>query len=211
MKTLAPALLLLLAAAPAVDFPARVVGVSDGDTLTVLRPDRTQVKVRLYGVDAPETGQDFGQRAKQAASALTFGKTVTVRPVATDRYGRTVAKVILPGGRSLNHELVRSGSAWWYRSYAPKDATLAGLESEAKAARRGLWSQPAPVPPWDWRRGDAASPVQAAGVVTNSKSGVYHRPGCPSVARMRGDHRVVFGTAAAAEGAGYREAGDCRR
>jgi hypothetical protein len=113
-------------------------------------------------------------------------------------------------GRSLYHELVRSGSAWWYKSFAPKDATLAGLESEARAVRRGLWSQSDPVPTWDWRRG-CASPAPAAGVVANSKSGVYHRPGCASVAKMRADHLVVFRTAAEAEGAGYRRAGDCRR
>jgi endonuclease YncB( thermonuclease family) len=93
------------------DFTGRVVGVSDGDTITVLR-GRTPVKVRLHGIDAPEAGQDFGARAKQATSELAFGKDVTVRPVGTDRYSRTMAVVVLPDGRSLNHELVRQGFAW---------------------------------------------------------------------------------------------------
>jgi endonuclease YncB( thermonuclease family) len=107
-------LLVLQTASPArADYPARVVGISDGDTLTVLTPEKRPVKVRLYGVDAPETGQDFGSRAKQAASDLAFGKTVTVRPRDPDRYGRTVAEVILPDGRTLSHGLVRSGFAWW--------------------------------------------------------------------------------------------------
>jgi endonuclease YncB( thermonuclease family) len=112
------AVLVALSGAPAAhaaDFTGRVVGVSDGDTLTVLLDGRTPVKVRLYGIDAAETGQDFGSRAKQAASDLAFGKTVTVRPRDTDRYGRTVAEVILPDGRSLNREMVRQGMAWWYR------------------------------------------------------------------------------------------------
>ena len=69
------------------------------------------------------------------------------------RYGRTVAVVILPDGRSLNAELVRAGLAWWYRRYAPDDETLERLEREAREARRGLWGDPEPIPPWEWRRG----------------------------------------------------------
>ncbi len=129
-------LLLLPSPARAVDFSARVNGISDGDTITVLRNGRTQVKIRLHGVDAPETGQDFGSRAKQAASELAFGKTVTVKERDRDRYGRTVADVILPDGKSLNQEMVWRGMAWWYREYAPKDRELAALEAEAKAAHR---------------------------------------------------------------------------
>jgi endonuclease YncB( thermonuclease family) len=78
----------------AADFPDKVVGISDGDTLTVLTAETWQVKVRLHGIDAPETGQDFGSRAKQAASEAAFGKQVTVREVDRDCYGRTVAEVI---------------------------------------------------------------------------------------------------------------------
>jgi micrococcal nuclease len=112
-----PLLLAIPFSAAAEDYAARVVGISDGDTLTVLKADKTQVKVRLWGVDAPETGQDFGTRAKQAASDLAFGKDVTIRERDKDRYGRTVAKVILPDGKSLNRELVRAGMAHWYRKY----------------------------------------------------------------------------------------------
>ena len=131
-----------------------MIGVSDGDTLTVLS-GKTQTRIRLHGIDAPETGQDYGSRAKQVASDLAFGKIVTVQPVDKDRYGRTVAEVILPDGRSMNREMVGQGAAWWYREFAPADHRLARLEAEAKAARRGLWSQPNPVPPWTWRKGDA--------------------------------------------------------
>jgi endonuclease YncB( thermonuclease family) len=73
------------------------------------------VKIRLHGIDAPESGQDFGSRAKQTASELAFGKEVTIRPLDTDRYGRTVADVILPDGRSMNREMVAQGLSWWYR------------------------------------------------------------------------------------------------
>jgi endonuclease YncB( thermonuclease family) len=110
------------------------------------------MKVRLHGVDMPEKAQAFGTRARQFASELAFQKTVTVRVRDTDRYGRLVAEVILPDGRSLNHELVRAGMAWWYRQYARSDATLAQLEAAAKAAKRGLWSDPHAVAPWEWRK-----------------------------------------------------------
>jgi micrococcal nuclease len=105
-------ILVLPVSALAADYPARVVGVTDGDTLTVLTAGKKQVKIRLHGIDAPETGQDYGQRAKQAASELAFGKEVTIRPVDTDRYERTVAEVILPDGKSLNREMVAQGAAW---------------------------------------------------------------------------------------------------
>src|SRR4051812_3638778 len=101
-------MILALAMGCHADDTGKVVGVSDGDTLTVLK-GRTQVKVRLHGIDAPERGQDFGSRAKHTASDLAFGRTVTVRPRELDRYGRTVADVILPDGRSLNREMVGQG------------------------------------------------------------------------------------------------------
>ncbi len=80
-----------------------------------------------------------------------FGKTVTVQDHGRGRYGRTIGEVILPDGHVLNHELVRTGLAWWYRRYAPDDGTLSQLEANAKAAKRGLWADPNPVPPWAWR------------------------------------------------------------
>jgi endonuclease YncB( thermonuclease family) len=129
------------------DCSARVVGIADGDTITVLTADKTQHRIRLSGIDAPEIGQDFGTRAKQLASTQAFGKTVTVRTRDMDQYGRTVAEVILPDGRSLNREMVREGMAWWYRRYAPSDRELQRLEADARAAKRGLWSQTNPAPP----------------------------------------------------------------
>ncbi len=128
------------------------MGVVDGDTLKIL-VNRQEIRVRLYGIDCPERRQPFGKRAKQFASELAFGKTVTLIEHGRDRYGRLVAEVILPDGRSLNRELVRAGLAWWYRRYAPDDHELGVLEAEARAAKRGLWSLPDPRPPWEWRRG----------------------------------------------------------
>src|SRR5215475_413554 len=130
-------------------FTGKVVGISDGDTISVLREGKA-VKVRLYGVDAPEKAQAFGTQARKFTSDLVFQQTVTVAIQNTDRYGRLVGEVLLPGGRSLNQELVKAGMAWWYRPYAPKDTTLAQLEAEARAAKRGLWVDAQPVPPWQW-------------------------------------------------------------
>ena len=145
--------LLALAATPllAQDFTGRVVGISDGDTIRVLHEGRAE-RVRLWGIDAPESGQPWGTRARQFTGDLAFGKTVTVRVRDIDRYKRTVAEIILPDGRNLNQELVRAGMAWWYRQFAKRDTVLPELEQEARAARRGLWADPAPVPPWEWRK-----------------------------------------------------------
>jgi endonuclease YncB( thermonuclease family) len=110
----------------------------------------------LHGVDTPEKAQAFGTRARQFSSALAFQQTVTVRVHDTDRYGRLVGEVVLPDGRSLNQELVRAGLAWWYRQYAPDDTTLAQLEAEARAAKRGLWADATPIPPWEWRKARAS-------------------------------------------------------
>ncbi len=134
-------------------FTGEVVGVSYGDTITVLADGR-QYRVRLHGIDCPESGQDYGTKAKQFTSAVCFGQRVDVRVKGEDRYGRTIGLVTLPRGEILNHELVRAGLAWWYREYAPGDRTLRQLEAEAKEAKRGLWEKPYPTPPWEFRRTD---------------------------------------------------------
>jgi endonuclease YncB( thermonuclease family) len=192
------------------DFSGKVVGVSDGDTITVLK-DRTPVKIRLSGIDCPETGQDFGSRAKSVTSELAFGKVVAVHPSRKDRYGRIVADVILPDGRTLNRELVRRGVAWWYRKYAPNDPSLSGLESEARAARVGLWSQPNPTPPWDWRSSSKATlPPELAGKVIGSmRSRIYHKPGCPNGVTVSPRNRVIFRSETDAKREGFRPGRDC--
>jgi micrococcal nuclease len=104
---------LLLAA----DFTGRVVGISDGDTISVLHDGKAE-KIRLNGIDCPEKRQAFGQRAKQFTSKLAFGKEVTVKTFGHDKYRRTIGDVVLADGRILNHELVKAGLAWWYERYS---------------------------------------------------------------------------------------------
>lgn len=162
----------------------RVIGVSDGDTLTLL-VNRRPVTIRLHGIDAPEHAQAFGTRSKQALSALAFGKTATAEVVDTDRYGRLVA-VVTVAGRNLNREQVRAGMAWWYRQYAPDDRDLQALEQEARKAKRGLWRDPAPIPPWEYRlNGSRPAPPSAeadTGLVYITPTGrKYHRRDCPTL------------------------------
>ncbi|SED98152.1 thermonuclease family protein [Pseudomonas anguilliseptica] len=146
--------LLLLACCSAIAAPVtcKVVAISDGDTLTCLTAERTQIKVRLAEIDTPEKAQPYGQKSKAALSALVFGKQVTLATQAKDRYGRIVARVSA-GGQDANREMVRLGAAWVYRQYS-KDKSLLAVEAEAQASRRGLWALPQAdiVPPWEWRK-----------------------------------------------------------
>ena len=138
-------------------FIGPVVSVLDGDTIEVLHYTHPE-RVRLSGIDCPEKGQPYGKRAKQALSALVFGKDVILQTHGQDKYGRTLADVLLPDGTNVNHELVKDGWCWWYRKYAPGDAELERFEKDAREAKKGLWADSQPVPPWEWRaqRRDAA-------------------------------------------------------
>jgi len=147
-----PVILVALAASVhAADFTGKVVGVTDGDTLSVLHNGRGE-RVRLHGIDCPEKRQAFGQLAKRFTSTLVYGKDVTVTVYGHDKRGRTIGEVTLLHGSVLNHELVKAGLAWWFRLYAPVDPVLEELEKEAREAKRGLWADPHPVPPWEWRQ-----------------------------------------------------------
>ena len=141
-----------------------VVGVADGDTITVRCGEPglyEQRSIRLSAIDAPEKAQAFGQRSKQALSDLCFQQQATIRTVNTDRYGRTVADVACRS-KDAGTEQVRSGMAWVYRQYAQGYSSLLPIEEDAKRERRGLWADANPVPPWDWRRAAKASRVPAA-------------------------------------------------
>lgn len=127
----------------------RCVGVHDGDSVTVLAAGNVQLKVRLDGIDAPELKQPFSQQSKEALSGLVFGRDVTLQLTGKDRYKRTLA-VVLVAGVNVNLEMVRLGLAWRYDKYS-KDEALLAAQNAAKGAMRGLWSDPAPVPPWEWR------------------------------------------------------------
>ena len=200
----------LLASEP--DFSGKVVGVADGDTITVLS-GRTPVKIRLHGIDSPEGGQAFGAKAKAFTSDLVFGQVVTVHPYNLDRYGRTVAEITLADGRILNEELVGAGFAWWHPKYAPNDARLRALEKEAKEKTLGLWADANPIPPWEWREtmGVTLPPELASKNVGNRRSRIYHAPGCKIVFQMAARNRVPFDSEEAAKAAGYRPGKDCHK
>lgn len=134
----------------------RVVGVADGDTVTVLDQSKTQHKIRLAGIDAPEKAQAFGQRSKESLSALVFGKEVTVDTDKRDRYGRLVGKILVEGA-DANLEQIRRGMAWYYKAYAREQSAkdreaYEGAELAARGADRGLWYDADPVAPWEFRR-----------------------------------------------------------
>ena len=129
----------------------QVVAIADADTLTVRpREGGASVKVRLIGIDAPERGQAFGTRARQELGDMVAGKSVEVIGTTKDRYGRLLGDV-RHEGRSINLELIRRGMAWAYVEYDPPPEYVAA-EAEARAARRGLWADREPVPPWAYRK-----------------------------------------------------------
>jgi micrococcal nuclease len=153
MKRLLVGLVLIVLPAPlfAAEFSGQVVRVIDGDTIEVLHRQRPE-RIRLHGIDCPEKGQAFGKRAKQATSTLAFGKEATLHTHGKDKYGRTIADVLLPDGTNVNQRLVQDGWCWWYEKHAPKDLALQQSQQEAKEAKRGLWADAHPVPPWLYRR-----------------------------------------------------------
>lgn len=139
---------------PVKSISGRVVGVSDGDTLTLLTPEKQQVKVRLNGIDAPESSQPYGKKAKQALSSLVLDKAILINITDRDQYGRIVADVYLRGRNHwINALLIKGGYAWVYRQYS-KDEHLLKMEDEAKKQSRGLWRLPKSqrIPPWEYRK-----------------------------------------------------------
>ena len=154
-KLLLAACLLVAQLSFAAELTGLVVGVSDGDTITVL-VDKTPYKIRLAGIDAPESRQAFGQASKQHLSALVYKKPVTVLWDKKDRYGRTLGKVMVDG-TDVCLEQIKAGLAWHYKRYASEQpaqdrADYAAAEDRAKGERIGLWSDAQPTAPWDWRR-----------------------------------------------------------
>jgi len=127
----------------------KVVSVTDGDTIKVLK-DGKQVKIRLAAIDCPEKGQPYGNAAKKFTANMVAGKVVKIWPTDTDRYGRIVAFIFV-GNKNLNKELLSAGLAWHYKKYS-RDPELAKLEFDARSKKIGLWSEPDPVAPWEWRR-----------------------------------------------------------
>lgn len=128
----------------------RVIRVADGDTLTVLGEDHEQIKCRLYGIDAPEKKQAFGQASRQSLAELSFGRSARIDIVGRDRYGRAICRIAV-AGVDVNKEQIARGMAWMYRRYA-SDRAYSDAESTAQARRIGIWREARPVPPWAFRR-----------------------------------------------------------
>ena len=206
-------LLCLIAAAhcSAAELSGRVIGIADGDTFTLLTAGKQQIKIRLAEIDAPESGQPYGNKSKQALSGLIFGKDVRVAVQTKDRYGRTVGRPYA-GDLDICAEMVRIGAAWAYREYLI-DRSLLTLESDAKSAERGLWSlsEAKNMPPWQWRRqGNQDAAPEGCNIKgnINSKGGrIYHAPGSSSYGATKIDvskGERWFCTAQEARAAGWR-------
>jgi endonuclease YncB( thermonuclease family) len=155
-SSLAPVAATAAATAAAREIAGRIVAVADGDTVTLLDEDNRQHKIRLDGIDAPEKSQAFGDRSKQSLSDLVHGRNVRAQCPKTDPYGREVCK-ILSEGVDVNLEQIRRGMAWHFKRYEREQPPLdrraySAAETEAQAARRGLWRDAQPMPPWDCRQ-----------------------------------------------------------
>jgi len=129
----------------------QVVSIADGDTFTML-VNNEQIRIRLHGIDCPEKGQDFSNVAKEFLADYVFGKVVTVKEMDVDRYGRTIGMVTIDGV-NVNEKLLEAGLAWHYKNY-DRNPDWAKLEDQARRDKRGLWVQPNPIPPWEWRKGN---------------------------------------------------------
>jgi endonuclease YncB( thermonuclease family) len=162
MRTLLCAIALcgISVSATAAELEGRVVGVSDGDTITVLVGEHDSVKVRLAGIDAPEKAHPFGSVSKKNLSDHVYEKKITVEWEKKDRYGRVLGRVLVDGSDACL-EQIRAGLAWHYKQYAKdQPASLRGTYEEAerlaRRSRAGLWREPNPIPPWEFRHPDRA-------------------------------------------------------
>lgn len=159
----------------------KVIGVLDGDTIEVLDASKTPHRIRLAGIDAPEKAQPFGQRSKEHLSDLVFGRQVDVQAGKTDKYGRTVGKVVVKG-IDANLEQVKAGFAWHYKQYASGQpvsdrALYASAEDTAHSSHLGLWHDNKPMPPWEWRHGGKDQPTATSIVSGCPCSGESHCTG----------------------------------
>jgi endonuclease YncB( thermonuclease family) len=155
-NVVAIAFAVLTSAAQADILTGRVVGIADGDTLTVLDASKTQHKIRLSGIDSPEKGQPFGQVCKKSLSDLAYGQMVAIESSKLDRYGRAIGKVLVKD-QDANLEQIRRGCGWHYKKYQNEQSlddrlSYGRAEEEARVSRVGLWTDAGAVPPWEWRR-----------------------------------------------------------
>jgi endonuclease YncB( thermonuclease family) len=213
-----------------------VVGINDGDTISVrtgavspglvVKSGET-ISVRLEGIDAPEHGQSFGDASRQNLSELAYEKQVNLECQGPDRYDRWACKVLLPNGEDVCLDQIEAGMAWHYKQYqklqsATDRAAYGAAEDQARHAKKGLWSEPNPVQPQDFRHRTrspfcadnndhriACSDTYEGPVRGNRRSHIYHWPGCPNYDDIADHNRVEFANAIEAEKGGYRAAYNC--
>jgi len=195
----------------------KVINVHDGDTVTVLDQNNKKFHIRLQGIDAPELKQAFGSVSQQNLSRMVLDKQVSIFWTKVDKYRRTVGTIRLDG-RDMNIEQVKAGLAWHFKKYAdeqePQDRlTYAAAEQQARAARLGLWQDPNPTVPGDWRQEVKTKrwgpPPPEGTIVGNKNSKKYQRPDCSGYHDTSEKNRVFFKTVEEAEAAGYKRAGNC--
>ncbi len=202
-------LTLLALTADAVDtWKGQVVSVTDGDTITVKHSDSPE-KIRLYGIDAPEIEQPFGQEAHKFVHNLLNLQMVEVKPIEvkgnSEQYERTVAWIYYGEGKNrkcLNEEILKAGLAWHYKDFS-KDQNLADLEKEAHTKKVGLWADP--IPPWEFRAGKTGGIKEVHG---NTITKVYHKASCKDY--DCDNCTTIFKSNEEAEAAGYRPCGNCK-
>lgn len=133
------------------EYSVKVIGISDGDTFTGLTDDDQQIKCRIYGVDAPEKKQAFGNRSRQTLSNLIFGKQVHIKIQNKDRYGRAIVWAYTSDGKDVSAEMLKAGMAWHFKKY-DNSKEYAELDSLARIGQIGLWSDKNSVAPWNYRQ-----------------------------------------------------------
>ena len=133
------------------DYCVKVVSISDGDTFRGLTEDNEEIKFRIYGIDAPEKHQAFGNRSQQKLSELIFGKTVGIKIQERDYFGRLVVWVYTPDGKDVSAEMLKAGMAWHFKKY-DKSEEYATLENNARLKGIGFWADKNPIAPWEFRR-----------------------------------------------------------
>ncbi len=203
----------------------KVVGVTDGDTITVLLSTNQQRDIRLAGIDAPEHGQAFSIESTKHLSELVSGKSVSLDCGNEQSYGRLVCRVLLPSGEDTDLDQVKAGLAWHYKQYqdtqtSEDQSRYGAAEDAAREAHLGLWSDPHPIQPWDFRHRTQTrlcfDPPEHRILCTydgpvrgNQRSHIYHWPGCPNYDDIAEYNRVEFPNRQTAEAAGYRAARNC--
>ena len=129
----------------------RIIGVTDGDTVTLLDETNNQHKIRLSAIDAPEKAQPFGNRSKQQLSDICFSQKASVEVKDKDRYGRLIG-IVICDDVNANEAMLSAGMAWVYQKYAKGFSDYYALERNARAEKIGLWIDANPIPPWEWRK-----------------------------------------------------------